>query len=513
MRGFKMLKIKRLLLWVLVGAFILSLTLLPNPQVLADTGTTIDTTTLYMGWANCYPFQIKEFYANSRIWIFYGDGINVVYKTSLDGITWSPKTPIINGGYGGFALSIVFDGAYLHYAFNSAATGEDLLYRMGTPNSNGTITWANVGQTVQVIPADANSMYCQITIDSNGYPWIAYCYKPLDFPTRPAIGYVTKSSTKNGIWTTSSGYPYNLTGNHVNTLPIPHIAALTEGKMYIVYNPDSFTQYDSGVLWSGGWGSLENATHIASVYYNYGIITSVGDDVYFVYATYETNIPWYVRKRTYGVGWGDALSITDYGNNGNFISITHKEGSHFILSWADRNSSWVKYRELDNGVLGDIVNWIDETSEGFVSMINNNAFLESNPICSLGLTYITRTASPYNVKFAMLTSIQSPPPPPPVNPPTTVGTTLYGTLASLGDNAAVNVYFQYGLTTNYGTNTAEQVKIVTGDFNQVITGLTASTTYHFRAVVRYGTSNFVYGNDATFRTSIAGAPSVLTRSE
>jgi hypothetical protein len=63
------------------------------------------------------------------------------------------------------------------------------------------------------------------------------------------------------------------------------------------------------------------------------------------------------------------------------------------------------------------------------------------------------------------------------------------------------VYFQYGTTTSYGLTTATQSK--TGNTYQNvaanISGLAASTTYHFR-IVATNSAGTVYGSDKTFTT-------------
>jgi hypothetical protein len=74
------------------------------------------------------------------------------------------------------------------------------------------------------------------------------------------------------------------------------------------------------------------------------------------------------------------------------------------------------------------------------------------------------------------------------------------------------VYFQYGTTTSYGLTTATQSK--TGNTYQNvaanISGLTASTTYHFR-VVASNSAGTTYGADKTFTTlSATGPPVVVT---
>lgn len=82
---------------------------------------------------------------------------------------------------------------------------------------------------------------------------------------------------------------------------------------------------------------------------------------------------------------------------------------------------------------------------------------------------------------------------------TTTGATLNGTLASLGGASSVNVNFEYGTTTGYGTSTTVQAMTATGNFTAALTGLTAGTTYHFRADATG--SSTVNGSDMTFTTT------------
>jgi hypothetical protein len=76
------------------------------------------------------------------------------------------------------------------------------------------------------------------------------------------------------------------------------------------------------------------------------------------------------------------------------------------------------------------------------------------------------------------------------------------------------VHFQYGTTTSYGSTTGSQTK--TGNTYQSvsanISGLSGSTTYHFR-IVATNSVGTVYGADRTFTTlSATGAPVVITNS-
>ena len=88
------------------------------------------------------------------------------------------------------------------------------------------------------------------------------------------------------------------------------------------------------------------------------------------------------------------------------------------------------------------------------------------------------------------------------NPATFVASfsaTLNGSLDPHG--LTTTVYFQYGTTTSYGSTTASQTK--TGNTYQNvsanISGLIASTTYHFR-IVATNSAGTTHGSDRAFTT-------------
>jgi len=100
------------------------------------------------------------------------------------------------------------------------------------------------------------------------------------------------------------------------------------------------------------------------------------------------------------------------------------------------------------------------------------------------------------------------------NPATLIASfsaTLNGSVDPHG--LTTTVYFQYGTTTSYGHTTLSQIK--TGNTYQGvsanISGLTASTTYHFR-IVATNSSGTRYGSDRTLTTLSATGPPVVTTS-
>jgi len=78
------------------------------------------------------------------------------------------------------------------------------------------------------------------------------------------------------------------------------------------------------------------------------------------------------------------------------------------------------------------------------------------------------------------------------------GATLNGYLVSRGGSSSAAVSFEYGTTTSYGSPAESQTMTSAGVFSAAISGLSASTTYHYRAIVTG--SSTVYGDDMSFST-------------
>lgn len=97
--------------------------------------------------------------------------------------------------------------------------------------------------------------------------------------------------------------------------------------------------------------------------------------------------------------------------------------------------------------------------------------------------------------------------------PTPGGATLNGTAINYND-LGTRAWFEYGLTTDYGSvsgkrslNTYTSTNVV--NYSNTVSGLLVATEYHFRAVATNSTGTS-YGDDFTFTTSPATAPTLLT---
>jgi len=87
--------------------------------------------------------------------------------------------------------------------------------------------------------------------------------------------------------------------------------------------------------------------------------------------------------------------------------------------------------------------------------------------------------------------------------------TFTGSIDDDGGDPNLLVWFQYGKTTSYGSETSHQSKNGIGEFTATVSGLENCTTYHYRAASKH--QNFddtMYGQDKTFTTLCDNSPTV-----
>lgn len=460
----------------------------------ADTGTLISTTTAGSSWATNNQFQRKLLYMNGRLWAIYSDGgtSGIRYKTSTDnGSTWSAvgtikSTAVYN--WTGHAIALAYDGTNFHYAFNGATAGDHLYYRKGTPNADGTITWVAAEQDVANPGAANNYMYANIIIDSGGDPWIGVTYKIVS-PSNDWRAVVYKSSTSNGTWTTDAGFPYTLQTGNTNILPAPVGSALTGGKTYWIWSTDSYTTAPlQGKLYDSGWGATENATYVNNGYTNWSTVAD-GDDVHIAY--YDWGPPAVLRyyKRTYGVGWGGDYTISS-SDAGQANSMSRFGDDSVIVFWHNADG-YVRYKKKTNGVWGsEVTQWIDETADTLATSLNFQTIPDVGATLVEGLMYVTKAASPYNIKYASLSMLTAP------TVTTSAASSVEATTARLngevtdtgGDNPTVTVYWGdddagevAGNWDNNSVPTSPAQPQGAATFYKDATGLNVDTLYYFKA--------------------------------
>jgi len=154
-----------------------------------------------------------------------------------------------------------------------------------------------------------------------------------------------------------------------------------------------------------------------------------------------------------------------------------------------------------------------KTGNTYQSISTNVSGLTANTTYHFRLVATNSAGTRYGVDRTFTTLTATGPPVVTTNPASLIASfsaTLNGSVDPHG--LPTTVYFQYGTTTSYGLTTAPQSK--TGNTYQNVTanisGLTASTTYHFR-IVATNNAGTRYGSDRTFTTlSATGPPVVIT---
>ena len=343
--------------------------------------------------------QRKAFYANGRYWVFFSDGTNMVYSTSTDGTTWTTgsQSPI-RACSNGSQFSVFFDGTYVHYAW-ADDSANPMVYRRGTPNSDGSITWSTTSeQTAYLSDSTHHPAYPFVSVDSDGYPWIGFSLYWYGHRS-----YVTKSSMNNGTWSTPSGFPYELT-NTISGYNRVTIVPLTNSKVYALYTGTGAYVY--GKLWTGSWGSQEQAsTGTIQSGSSYSAVAS-NDDVHLVYLT-SSNIKY--RKRVYGTGWQSEVTVQGSvtTTSAPTLSINTLTGNLYCFWAGSPTSNHIYYKSCVGGTWDtNPTDWINEATDSLTANNRLTCFYSSYG-GKIALVYMTKTSSPYNVRFNCLNVLTS----------------------------------------------------------------------------------------------------------
>jgi hypothetical protein len=360
-------------------------------QTLVVDPSTVGTSTTY--FAVSWSSQRKGFYAAGRFWAFYYDGANYrfVFESTTDPSDWSGTATSVGSGSSSVDFSVWFDGTYVHYA---RSWDWDLFYRRGTPINDGTITWSAVEQKAH---DGSTTRYLEpcISVGSDGYAWIGARY----FDGTKHTPYVLKNANNDGTW--STGFAYQL--NTISTqFWFVQPVALTAGKVYVVYCTEA--ELPRGRLYTGSWGGEESdlADYAIQQGYRFSAVNE-GDNVHFTYNRYSTYQIRY-NKRTYGTGWGATDVLVQASmefDSSPALSIDAASGNLYCF-WTRIDTDHVYYKKCVGGTWDtDPTDWIDESTDDirFGHLLSSYYQAYNNYI---GLLYVTKLASPYDVRFAYL---------------------------------------------------------------------------------------------------------------
>ena len=434
-------------------------------------------------------FMRNCFYANGLNWVFYSNGSGTFYQTSSNGITWlNPIKLGIGNATATGQLSVWYNGTYLSLAtiYDIWEGGNKMTYRMGIPNANGTITWlAEHADLLSKTPVDIS-----IITDSNDYPWITY--RGNGDPDVNCV--VTTSTTNNGTWTTKSGFPFQfLNTSSANGLPI---VPLTSGKVVMFYGQNG------GVVtakqWNGtAWLSSTTTSTSAQYYWKFIPITIPDTDIVhllmttasdtFVDAVYNATSNTFTNET--------AFQSANIGHNP--ISGAEGDASPTVSLDPITNNLYCFWTGMDNYTYYKMYNYSsaawdtnatqlsNETANGFTSfytfewsMTQPQSYYKAGSDGTIGLTYLTKQASAWDITFTFLKILDAGDTTPPtfttVGSNTTVANDPCLFYVNWADETALSGYLLE--TNNTGTAVNGSFTAMTGAGNWSNATLTLNTT-------------------------------------
>lgn len=174
------------------------------PSVFPQSGVNQICDTNSSTYGNClnYSYNRGIYYVNDLYWSFSIDAQFLQAFYSSDNMTWTEVNTgefpagwiaqlVSSGSATSYRLDTYYDGTYFYYAYlKSTGVG---IFRRGTLDSDGGITWSTAQQTWTSAGGSANAYYISLTVDSEGYPYIGY-YAYLSLSDY----LVYKSSTNDG---------------------------------------------------------------------------------------------------------------------------------------------------------------------------------------------------------------------------------------------------------------------------------------------------------------------------
>lgn len=363
-----------------------------NKDFEIDPVTITTTTTQY---ALRYHYQRKTFYANGRHWVFWSDGTDGKYSTSTDGSSWETPATFCSGISDGIRFAIWFDGTYGYYVRANNTQNDGLHFRRFTPESDGSITWSAVEQDIP--ESTGYFFFPSICADSNGKVWIAYRYSSDASNFYP---YVTMSGNSDGTWgTTPGGFPYQLSitadgGWRISVVP------LTSGKIFVLYG-ESGGDTLKVKSWDGSSWNAEQTTpsNINKSYRCQGV--AVGDDVWLTYLK-DTTYDVLVAKYTYSTNSiGSETTLLSSSDTREHAPAIAKDATDIYVFYGRLDTDHIYYRKWNGSSWESEVDWINESTDELTGLENVNCFYESGGN-AIGIIYLTKTASPYNVRYASL---------------------------------------------------------------------------------------------------------------
>ena len=230
------------------------------------------------------PNERRTWYTQGRWWVCYrwdqgGDNDKVLIESSIDGSAWSydssgavfwkgqgctPSGSVILYT-GSFGVALNESNGEIHCFFDShlGSGYRAMIYRMGTCNGDGTITWkTSNAQNVPRYGSCYNNKHPKPVVDSNGYVW---CIAETWYYNGPQHPVVYRNAANDGSWSDASGFPHALDST-ADAYWATRLVALSGGRVLAYWG--LLSSYAKCKLWNGSsWDSEETIAQDGSSEY------------------------------------------------------------------------------------------------------------------------------------------------------------------------------------------------------------------------------------------------------
>lgn len=310
--------------------------------------------------------------------------------------------------------------------------------------------------------------------------------------------YVNSLSGSQNTGSLQASTTYMITAYGTNGSPITQSLTVSVGQQqacYISYFTASPTSVSYGGSSTLSWGTTgATSVSISGVTNNYNQSLSGSVNTGAIYGSQTYTLTANCQNGTYAA----PQTITVYANNYNACSINSfyaspsqvTSGGSTTLYWTTTGATSVSVSGLNN--------YYNQSLSGSASTgaIYGNQSYTLTAYCQNGGQTQVQTVSVGTSNPVQATQVYT-------GAPSLVAQNsarLNGSLVQSG-GLATQVYFQWGTNTNYGYTTAQQNagSVSSVPFFNTITGLSANTVYHYRAVA-VNSSGTVYGDDQAFST-------------
>lgn len=424
------------------------------------------------------------------------------YGAATGALLWERRSiePVINSSGG--AYSVVVDGGddviITGYSFN--ATNRPDCYTAKYAGASGVLLWE------RRYNGPANSRAYDVAVDSGGNVAVTGFS---DNASGNSDCYTAKYAGANGalLWEKRYNGPAN--GDDIGY----SVAADNAGNVIVTgssYNGSNNSYYtakyaagDGALLWekryNGPGNSYSEAFSVAVDNLGNVVVTGnsngAGADIYTAkYAAADGALLW--EKRYEGGANDQAYSVAVDSGGNVVVAGSASNGANDDIytakyAAADGAMLWEKrYNGPANGA--DRMNLTFPYAGKLALTPDGGAVVTGQSFNGSNYDYATVRYGPTVTSPTVVTSAAT--------SVTASTATLNGTVNPNG--ILTSAWFEYGLTTSYGTSTASQAQgygTSASPVNAALTGLTPNTLYHYRLVAQNGETT-AYGSDLTFTT-------------